>query len=280
MRRLDWLDRVYGRQLFQAARNDKNFSTAFLSSKDVVEHFSMFDPTANKRFTPWLVRVYLANGFLLEDLSKAQETIQLFLDAQTRLPTEHRDIGRYRSLSSLWKVVAPYQAKDVGDETPTGKMLRRAQKAAAYRDSKIIMESDNFTVAIPLTIEASKWWGRGTRWCTAAENDNYFHQYNNVAPLYVIDAKGLGKFQLFVPDAADLPPHQTGEQIQFMDANDEAVKPDFAKEHFALLKPLFVALAKRNGYLIEFIRPKTWTTKSVLMQCLNSALRSSTFPAI
>ncbi len=48
-----------------------------------------------------------------------------------------------------------------------------------------IFESDNVLIYKPGTVQQSQYYGRETKWCTAATNHNMFNQYNNKGPLYI-----------------------------------------------------------------------------------------------
>ena len=60
------------------------------------------------------------------------------------------------------------------------------------------------------TVDAARLYGSGTKWCTAARNNNIFDSYNNRGRLYIILA-GDRKFQLHY------------QSDQFMDERDVAV---------------------------------------------------------
>jgi hypothetical protein len=69
-------------------------------------------------------------------------------------------------------------------------------KQRAYDESTILQEGDGIaTIAIPKTEFAAKWWGRGTKWGTAAKEDNCFESYNKEGPLVVIVCPDRSKYQ-------------------------------------------------------------------------------------
>jgi hypothetical protein len=83
-------------------------------------------------------------------------------------------------------------------------------------DVKIILSTSNVTVYHPTTEAGSKFYGSGTKWCTAATNDNKFSDYNKEAPLYIVIPKSdpKNKFQLFFDSDG---------YCEFMDASDNKV---------------------------------------------------------
>ncbi|MTH94647.1 hypothetical protein, partial [Roseibium sp. RKSG952] len=156
--------------------------------------------TANGWFNSWL-----RGGFLAEDLPKARETLELFSKYRTRLGGSERDIGQYQTLADIWKVVKRFNDADLVDAPLSGKQKRLKDKEQAYAEALVLLDEPDCTVAVPMTVEAAKWWGRGTRWCTSAESNNAFLNYHLEAPLIVIDLKSAGKFQLWVTKSRKIP---------------------------------------------------------------------------
>jgi len=62
-------------------------------------------------------------------------------------------------------------------------------KEEGESDVNIILDTPNLIVYNPTTESGAKFYGRGTRWCTAANNSNMFCYYNNEGPLYIIQSK-------------------------------------------------------------------------------------------
>jgi hypothetical protein len=72
-----------------------------------------------------------------------------------------------QTLMALEDVLDKYREHLSVDEKTTGKI------EPYYSD-------DYVTVYTPQTVEQSMYYGRGTRWCTAAKNDNVFYMYKNL----------------------------------------------------------------------------------------------------
>ena len=70
--------------------------------------------------------------------------------------------------------------------------------------------------------ESAIYWGRGTRWCTAAQNNNMFEHYSSDGPIYVIvdGARSGTRYQL----------HPASRQ--FMNPQDRPVKLDQLKREY------------------------------------------------
>ena len=95
----------------------------------------------------------------------------------------------------------------------------------------------------PKTEEAAKYYGKNTRWCTAAENNNYFDQYNKDGPLYILINKK-------VPDEKYQFHFQTE---QYMDSRDSAINALMYDKFPEKVLDKLVELAKKNNAAIEFI---------------------------
>lgn len=216
--------------------------------------FAEADPTRNHAATQWLVLTYIANGFHFEDLGKARETLVAFARHRARLEAPERDLGRYRTLADLWKAVKPF----VEAENPppaSGREARRLDRERARSESVILHEGeDGFTVAVPMTEFAAKWWGRGTRWCTSSDEGNVFSRFHWTAPLIVILMPGGEKLQL----------HTERNAFQFMDEDDAAVKRSFVKKHWDHLAPVFLWAVQQTNRVLKFFPPE-YRDKAVCM---------------
>ena len=71
-------------------------------------------------------------------------------------------------------------------------------KEADQKDVEVVLDTPNLTIYHPKTEDAAKYYGKHTRWCTAATNKNMFSDYNNRGPLYIIIPKSdsKNKFQI------------------------------------------------------------------------------------
>jgi len=80
------------------------------------------------------------------------------------------------------------------DEHKQLKLKEAKEKEGA--DKLINIHSDNGSIVVYLikTIEAAKYYGRRTKWCTAAEHNNMFDAYERKGNLYIIQIK-LGEKQ-------------------------------------------------------------------------------------
>jgi hypothetical protein len=203
------------------------------------------DPTRNKGMTAWLVGQYAHGKLRLEDLGTANETLMMFRRYAQRLEKRQRDLGRYPSLAAVWEAVIGFANAE--EQHISGKAQKALEQDKAYAESRILRQDpDGFTIAVPLTEFAAKWWGRGTRWCTAAKKDNAFLEYHEEAPLIVIvipELKGKGKFQIWA----------TEDDVQFMDATDEEVAVTVTEANWGRFEPIIQAALMQNGWALKWV---------------------------
>jgi hypothetical protein len=99
-----------------------------------------------------------------------------YLKKHRQIKPEHADISNFKQLIDLENVLDQYQIKTIETEKPKGK-------------SKELANTVNCRIIQLLDIDAAKYYGQGTRWCTAAANDNMFNEYFDRGPLFVIIPK-------------------------------------------------------------------------------------------
>ena len=245
-----------------------------LSPDELLSRFRAADPTRNAAYLPWLLSTYAAGGYRLEDLSKAYDTLAAFARLRRQLPDtatidgevrNPRKLGSHITLASLWKAVAPLiEAERLAQEDCSSEKVD-TDRERALSQSRVIHRSARMVIAVPMTEEASCWWGQGTRWCTAARNNNAFEQYHKDAPLIVMCLRKVGdlpacKLQLYV-HAGDM---------QFMDENDAEVSPELILERWQDLEALLHWAVGRNGYALKCI-PEPLRTEAI---CLTAVGRS------
>ena len=133
-------------------------------------------PYTNK-YMIWLMKQYVKNKFKIpEDLPKLNSELEQFSKISHKLEkTNIHDYSWDEFLSVLPKL----------DDIHTSKEEERIAKAGAEK----LFEDENWLVIHPKTEEAACYYGKGTRWCTAAREDNYFDRYNQDGNLYIIISK-------------------------------------------------------------------------------------------
>src|SRR5690606_10466230 len=88
---------------------------------------------------------------------------------------------------------------------------RGAERAEAYAGSAVLFHEGKWRLIKITTVQAARWWGRGTRWCTSSRTDNAFESYAAEGDLLVLLTPS-GRYQFATRtrefmDAADRPAH-------------------------------------------------------------------------
>lgn len=171
MKQLDLIQSKYRTQLQDYANKHPEYG-CMESIWHAIYHA---DPDRNRHIhTRWLVSRTLDETILWEDIasgsnSKVYTILKRFLAIRKHLSPEQRDLYRYRDLPSVTEAIRPYE-----DVVTPGEM-EQALRERVDRNTVVLYEGNGYKVLVPMSEEASCYWGRGTEWCTAAtKSDNMF----------------------------------------------------------------------------------------------------------
>jgi hypothetical protein len=128
---------------------------------------------------------------MLEDASKIREDLELFNRYSSKL--EVKDINKLTDQYDLSRNVS--QVRENQDQYKSKNEKAREIK---NNEADTIYDKDGWIVVVPKTEAAAKFYGKNTRWCTAAEGRNLFNRYNSQGKLYIIINKNnpSEKYQL------------------------------------------------------------------------------------
>ena len=235
MSRIQKLENIYQEQLIKHQVDNVS---------DFIQSVVNVDVTKGK-YARFLIEAFLNDKFLGEDLiggldSTVGHAISLFDKHKGKLPVNERSvyaldketqIPLYQSPGDLWNSVKQFQGE------LSGKELKKEEQEKIYRETEFIYkdEETGFQIISPLTEESAKWWGKGTRWCTSADNNNRFEHYAKQAPLLILLIPNNGdttgnrdKLQLWKYD----------NYIQFMDESDNNVSLEYIEKNWRFLEPI------------------------------------------
>jgi hypothetical protein len=152
-------------------------------------------------------------------------------------PLQARDVNQIRGLQVLEKIVDVYPKEEIA----TNQEQVNAQEQEFYnsKNATLVYNDSQLKVVIPKTKESSCFFGKGTKWCTAATKNNRFSRYNKKDdPLYIIIIKGTNeKYQFHFGSK------------QFMNAEDTAIKPNILANKYPILFKIFEPIAIKHLYL-------------------------------
>jgi len=193
----------------------------------------------NKGYFTWLYNLLKINKLKEEDFYKAKEYLMLFNKFINKIPSEFRDINRFKNLNDLYDVVKEFEGGDETMATSNSDEIRQIKKNEIDK----VFENSNWLIMIPKTERASCLIGKGTKWCTAAdESNNMFDNYNSDGPLYVMVNKDNNKkYQLHF------------ESNQLMDENDSPIKASFFFDNILEDNDAFKFLQEASEIFWDFI---------------------------
>jgi hypothetical protein len=256
MSRLDKLEKTYQKQLKSKSIKDISVFIQSVVNADITKG----------KYAGFLIESFLNDKFLEEDLiggleSTIGQAISLFHKHKSKLPEDMRSIFKYTSPGDLWKAVKQFQGE------LSGKELKKEEQERIYRETEFVYkdEETGFQIVSPLTKESAQWWGKGTRWCTSAENKNMFERYAKHAPLFIIIIPNSStsttncekKFQLWKYE----------DNIQFMDEADHRILRKNIIPEYKLYKKGFYFLY--NKLKIETFKELKYISRDCSLDMLN-----------
>lgn len=171
--------------------------------KHVMDHIEKSDPSPQKKNVPAMARMYAKGGAKFEDLEPRLGPAlhqHMELSRRGKIPPEHRDAGRLKTLDDVENLVDQY--KDVESENEKSKAHN-----SEMREQATVTEHDKYTHVIPHTFDAANHFGNGTRWCTTGSSGKgMYDHYTESGPL-----------QIFIPKK----PHYKGEKYQYHYSTDQ-----------------------------------------------------------
>jgi hypothetical protein len=206
----------FGAKLLAAAKNDRSIddnvdhslqpdAPTGISLDWLMQGIEEVDPTPHKEYVQWLCKIYAGGQVKLEDLeSRGKDTLERFnkLKIKKTLIPAHRDINAYKTFAQFEETVSSYPEVEMQVDKGSAKEI--------YTDTAV-------RIIQPLDEASAKYYGQGTKWCTAAKNNNMFSRYAQMGPLYII-----------LPTT----PERTGEKYQlhfessqYMDEQDHEIAP-------------------------------------------------------
>ena len=182
------------------------------------------------KYGKWILNLYKRGAITEEDFDEIPAILNQFTTYRNRIA--NKDLNFYKSLQDLSDMLASV-IDDDSMLSPRQKVrfLKNVKagrvKVSAEDDYDVVLDTPNFIVYVPNTHEASMKLGKGTQWCTAHENPEWFDRYTRDGkPLYIIKDKQTGKRWQYSEQNDD-----------FLDENDEKFSiPDLMNQDAELSK--------------------------------------------
>lgn len=199
------------------------------------------DPTKTKKYLDKLCS-WFSQGTELKTL---EEYIPLYDVLCNKNLLKQKDINSFKEFSQFKTIVD--NNRNVTSKTEIKNKLKE--------DVEVIMNNDRFLIVKPLTTEASQIYGAGTRWCTAAREDDknmfhYYHEEESVILYYILDKsktpydniKGNGD-KLYKVAVAVYP---DGKKKEIFDAKDDKIPFTYVTDKMGLSKSIFKPISKKE----------------------------------
>ena len=125
----------------------------------------------------------------IENLNDFDNTdTKKYLDYMCKLWLEVRNVNTVKKVMSSYFEVEKYvknkdiYSKDFNTLEKLTKQIEEAEKIKSekefdIRERDVLIETNEYILVRPKSANASIKYGQGTRWCTAAKNNNYFNGY-------------------------------------------------------------------------------------------------------
>ena len=204
--------------------------------EDIFMELIALDPTytgkdSAGKYGKWLLNLYNKGKLSKTDFNEVTPLLNQFKIYRNRI--QNKDLNSYKSLDDLASTLASV-VDDDSMLTPRQKVrfLKNVKSGKIAIDKSddydVVLDTPNFIVYVPNTHEASMKLGKGTEWCTAHENPEWYNDYTKGdSKLYIIKNK------------------ETGERWQYSDKNG-----DFLDEYDETFK--IAKLMKQDKKLSKF----------------------------
>jgi hypothetical protein len=202
------------------------------------------DPSKKKSYVNWMIIRYLSGGInRLEDIpARLVPALKIYdqLKITRKVKPEDADINKFKKLSDFTQMMK----NNYGDaEVTSNKSLDKSKEQQFFADNEaeLLYNTPEWKVVIPETHAASCYFGRNTEWCTTTtDNSDYFDEYSEDGPLYIVLQKKTNKRWQF-----------HFESDQYMDENDEEINFVGLFIKYPELIKVFSKYVQREGELIK-----------------------------
>jgi hypothetical protein len=183
--------------------------------KTVFDKIIKADPTTKLykvgKYSKWLLNLFKQKNLKLEDLYKATEYLSAFDLHKHKLYI--KDINLIKSLPMLFKLVEPFLEKEEY-------RFSNDEERKLAGQFKEVFRNDYYRIIVPITLDASKYFGRDTEWCTL--HTDMFISYTINQDINNLDGNCL--YILYTENNLDDRLQFHFKTRQFMDVNDSPIE--------------------------------------------------------
>ena len=176
----------------------------------VIDQLAYSDPSGDHKYLDWMCSkliqrceladkesIYLSAG--LQSVTEMTDTVISFHSQLSKFTKKNFDTfikGSWYTLGDHDKVekaptdiysYSTYHVLEYYVKSISKIMTRKDHSDIVHKETSIIFEDETWKVLIPLTMRSSNYYGRGTKWCTSATENNQYESYDQKGNLiYVI----------------------------------------------------------------------------------------------
>lgn len=189
------------------------------------------------KYGKWILNLYNKGSLSEDDFGEVTPLLNQFTTYKNRI--QNKDLNAYKTLDDLDAVVSAVVDDDSMLSDRQKLRFKKDVKAgrvetAAENDYETVYEDSDWVVWVPHTHEASMKLGRGTEWCTAHENPDWYDSYTN---------DGGEEFSLYI-----MKNKSTGERYQYCD-NYFQYYPFMDERDTPVDEPVFMSELQDYGYV-------------------------------
>jgi hypothetical protein len=175
-------------------------------------------------YTPWLLQKVSNGSIPIDELGAASEGLALFTRLKPKLQV--KDIYQYQNLEDLYSAINPFI------ETNALSQTQKKQEGATihYNDGQWLLIE-------PLTPDAAKLYGAGSKWCTTSkqEGERIFNNLLKNSSIYIIIDRASGeKFQFDVGTESFMNSLDKYGYQDFINLNPPSPLLEWVRDNFAL----------------------------------------------
>lgn len=146
-----------------------DFKSAY-SQKYSSEQLKKIIDLIPQKFLGWVGKNFDGINFD-ENFPLLKNALDSFNNIGSNLP--QTDLNEYKNVGQLIQAIKDYQQ-------------RPRREFRKVEGGNVVYEDPRFFVVNPLTHQSSCYYGKGTKWCTVADSDHQFNQYNTDGKLFYI----------------------------------------------------------------------------------------------
>jgi len=196
------------------------------------------DPTPIKKYIEWVCKQYLNDIPNIKYFEK-QGDLQNFFNSDLKLFSKFEDLikrnivtGKEADINSYKNHQELFQFLSEKEMVITRSQIKREFSKVKNKT----IENGNMIILISNEEEAKKY-GKGTKWCISAEEDNQFNTYrygSRIYTIYFIITKNNEKYAVLIPQKLD-------DDFSICDAQDDKIEYDVNLSQSKVLKRLGIS---------------------------------------